>query len=551
MDPSDIRDLAAHGETYTAEFKSGSINDSEIARAVACLANGDGGILLIGVEDNGLIKGAPPRHGNSTDADRLRALVMNLTEPAALVEVEIVPTGEGAEVIALKVPRSTSVVATKDGQFLRRAINTNGNPACVPMRPHEVLARAGSTGAQDYSALPVATVRLEELDRSEIDRMRRLAASGGDKSLASLSDSDLLMALRLITHEGSLTVGAILLFGGPELLERHVPTHETALQVLEGTEIRLNQIERLPLLRSMETMTTGIAAYNPEAEVQIGLIRLGVPRFADVAIRELLANALVHRDYTLPGPVSVQIDDQALTISNPGGFPAGITTSNLLVAPPRPRNPLLADAFKRAGLVERTGRGVNRIFESQLSIGRPSPDYDRSTRADVVARLRSGPADLELAGFIAELERAGRELSLIDLIALHEVRWERRITTARASELFQVSPKEARAALNNLVERGLLESRGENKGRTYHLAASAYKRLGEPGGYVRTRGFDALQQEQMVLTFVERHGEISRKEAAELCQLNPDQAGRLLRRLRDDGKLNMLGTRRSSRYVKP
>lgn len=381
--------------------------------------------------------------------------------------------------------------------------------------------------------------------------MRRLAASGGDKSLASLSDSDLLMALRLITHEGSLTVGAILLFGGPELLERHVPTHETALQVLEGTEIRLNQIERLPLLRSMETMTTGIAAYNPEAEVQIGLIRLGVPRFADVAIRELLANALVHRDYTLPGPVSVQIDDQALTISNPGGFPAGITTSNLLVAPPRPRNPLLADAFKRAGLVERTGRGVNRIFESQLSIGRPSPDYDRSTRADVVARLRSGPADLELAGFIAELERAGRELSLIDLIALHEVRWERRITTARASELFQVSPKEARAALNNLVERGLLESRGENKGRTYHLAASAYKRLGEPGGYVRTRGFDALQQEQMVLTFVERHGEISRKEAAELCQLNPDQAGRLLRRLRDDGKLNMLGTRRSSRYVKP
>jgi len=96
-----------------------------------------------------------------------------------------------------------------------------------------------------------------------------------------------------------------------------------------------------------------------------------------------------------------------------------------------------------------------------------------------------------------------------------------------------------------------LEARGESKGRTYHLAASVYRRLGEPTQYVRTRGFDEIQQEQMVLTYVDRHGSITRREAAELCQLESEQASRLLRRLRSEGKLELVGQRRTAKYVKP
>ena len=102
-----------------------------------------------------------------------------------------------------------------------------------------------------------------------------------------------------------------------------------------------------------------------------------------------------------------------------------------------------------------------------------------------------------------------------------------------------------------MVERGLLEARGEGKARTYHLAASVYRRLGEATGYVRTKGFDDIQQEQMVMTFVDRHNEISRSEAAELCQLGSDQASRLLRRLRNEGKLVLVGERRGAKYKKP
>lgn len=72
-----------------------------------------------------------------------------------------------------------------------------------------------------------------------------------------------------------------------------------------------------------------------------------------------------------------------------------------------------------------------------------------------------------------------------------------------------------------MVERGLVEARGEGKGRTYHLSTAAYRALNESASYVRVSGFEPLQQEQMVLRWVDAHGRITRGEVADLCSLSP------------------------------
>lgn len=215
------------------------------------------------------------------------------------------------------------------------------------------------------------------------------------------------------------------------------------------------------------------------------------------------------------------------------------------------RNPVLADAFQRAGLVDRTSRGIDGAFAGQLRIGHSAPDYTQSTTNAVVVRVDAGPPDIELAALVAELNREGDPLDLDDLLALHEVRAERRITTARAATVFQKGVDASRLVLNQLVDRGLLEVRGDGRGRTYHLSAGMYRRLGDPVHYVRVRGFDRLQQEEMVMTYVERHGRITRREVSDLCQLDSEQASRLLRRLRDDGRLEMSGTKRTAEYRMP
>lgn len=335
----------------------------------------------------------------------------------------------------------------------------------MPFHAHEMLAHEIERGAVDYSTVEIAGARWEDLDPLEFERLRRLVRESGaraDALLGRLSDLDIAKALGMVATNGAVTgirAGALLLFGTERALARFVPSHEAAFQVLRGTAVEVNAFTRKPLLAVAEAFIERFRARNVEEELQLGLVRVAVPAWSETGFREALANALIHRDYTALGAVHAQWDEDRLEVSNPGGLPQGIRLDNLLVAPPRPRNPLLADAFKRAGIVERVGRGVNRIFEEQLRYGRPAPDYSRSTAASVVASLPGGPADLALTRFVVERERAGTSVSLADLQILGELMSERRITTSRAALLLQRGEADARTQLARMVETGLLEPR--------------------------------------------------------------------------------------------
>jgi ATP-dependent DNA helicase RecG len=194
-------------------------------------------------------------------------------------------------------------------------------------------------------------------------------------------------------------------------------------------------------------------------------------------------------------------------------------------------------------VVERTARGIDTIFFEQLRNGRPAPGYDRSNESSVVLVLPGGKANLDFVRLVVEESQADRILSLDDLLILNHLWFERRFTTADAARLIQKPEAEARSRLQRLVETGLVESRGERKGRFWHLSATAYRCLGQKAAYIRQRGFEPLQQEQMVLQYVEKHGRISRREAAELCKITGSQAYRLLDRLAEQGLIVREGER--------
>jgi ATP-dependent DNA helicase RecG len=293
----------------------------------------------------------------------------------------------------------------------------------------------------------------------------------------------------------------------------------------------------------MEELMTRLKARNREEELMVNIFRIGIPDYSEQAFREGLANALIHRDYSRLGAVHVQWHEDRIEISNPGGFPEGVRLDNLLVTPPRPRNPSLADAFKRAGLVERTAGGIDTIFFEQLRNGRPAPSYERSTETDVVLVLHGGKANQDFVRLVVEENQAGKPFRLDDLLILNYLYLERRTAAREAAKIIQKPDTEARATLERLVEGGLLEASGEGKGIAYHLSASTYRRLGERAAYIRTHGFEPLQWEQMVLQYVEKHDEISRAEAAGLCHISGPQAYRLLKKLEGKGYLISIGTK--------
>lgn len=342
------------------------------------------------------------------------------------------------------------------------------------MRAHEILALEIDCGAADFARLPARGATRNDLDPFQFERLRRRVAESGeraDRVLANLSDDELTRALGLEVADSEVSPGSLLLFGREDALRRHVPTHEAAFQVLRGLEVEVDDFMRYPLLRLADEMYQRFKARNTEEEVQLGLFRVAIPAYSETAFREAFANAVTHRD-TRRGVILVQWSDEQLEIPSPGGFPEGVRVDNLLVAPPHPRSPVLADAFKRIGLVERTGRGINRMFSEQLRVGRPAPDYGRTSEQAVVAVLPGGPANLAMTKWVLEQERQERPLAVSELQILSELLRERRATTSELATLTQRTEPETRILLTRMVERGWVEARGEGKGRTWHLSAS-------------------------------------------------------------------------------
>lgn len=561
MSPERLQEIIKSGESLDAEFKGEArapLNDHDLVHAVVCLSNRPGdepGWLLVGVEDDGTVTGARPRHeAGGIDPRRVAALIANRTRPSLTCRIEVVPLGT-APVLVIEVPAARSPVATTEGVYLRRAIGGRGEPECLPFYFHEMQARQSDRGLLDYTALAVPGASWQDLDPLEFERFRRTIRESrglGDSSLLDLPDVELAKALGAIegNHEvRAIRVLGLLLFGREDVLRRLLPVHELAFQVLSGLPVQVNEFRCWPLVRLMDDMLLRFRARYREDEIMVGMQRIGVPDYPERAFREAVANALIHRDYTRLGAVHVQWLENRIEISNPGGLPEGVRLDNLLVTPPRPRNPLLADAFKRAGIVERTARGIDLIYFEQLRNGRPAPSYERSTSTDVVVVLPGGRANLNFVRVVVEEGQAARALGLDELLILNHLWLERRMTMDQAAGLVQKPAADAHAVLERLVEVGLVEARGERRGRSYHLSAATYRRMGEKAGYVRQRGFDPLQQEQMVLQYVKSHGSISRAEAAELCQLTEPQAYRLLQRLTRSGALAPSGRRgRGVRY---
>ncbi|MDZ4187584.1 MAG: ATP-binding protein, partial [Hydrogenophaga sp.] len=388
--------LLPAAESLTVEFKSDRkrLPDTELVEALVCLANTEGGTLWLGVEDDGQATGL---HADHALLAGLAGLVAARTSPSLQVDVQAVDI-QGVRVACISVPKAQGEVATTAGLSLRRRIKHDGTPECVPMLPHERISRASSFGLVDVSAQPVAGCTLADFDPLERERLRQAVHKyGGDRVLLELDDEALDGALGFTTRtpagECMPTLTGLLVIGREGVLRDRVSTHEFAFQVLAREAVGFNEFRRFPLLKALDWLETNFRPYNPEREVQIGLFRVPIPKVDMGAFREAVANALVHRDYHRLGAVHVRLDDHGLTVSNPGGLVEGVTLSNLLTTAPRPRNPALADAMKRIGIVERSGRGVDKIYRGMLRFGRPEPDYSRTDRHSVVLQLATVEAD--------------------------------------------------------------------------------------------------------------------------------------------------------------
>lgn len=534
-------------ETLTIEFKSDKKKypDSEIFDAVVAFANTEGGDLYLGIEDSGEVTGVHAAHKNPIT---LSAYIANNTIPPVSIRAEIV--NETLPVLKISVPKSyNGIISTITGKVSHRRIKADGTPENVPMYPYEFASRLSDLRMLDYSAMPIQQSSIEDFDPIEVEHLRNIIFSyNGDKSLLGLSNEDLFKALGFVREMNNRlipTVTGLLLIGKVSALKEHIPTHSTSFQVLVGTDVKLNEDIPNPILYTIDKISTYLDAWNPEKEIEIGLFRVPIPEFDKRAVREAIVNAFSHRDYSRLGRVRIAIDDEGMIVSNPGGFIEGLNINNLLTAEPHGRNPQLADSLKRIGLAERTGRGIDRIFEGSLIYGNPLPDYTNSNSTNVSLFIPRSKPDLQMTKLILdEQKKLNHNLSLNSLLILNILKDMPKSTVEEISKVGNISVAAVRNILDTYVENEIVDELKSDNEKRYLLSSNVYSNKTSKN----INKFDKLYDKELILDRVRDKGSISRAEVVELLGISSDSAYRRLKAFVKDGSLKAEKKGRYTRY---
>lgn len=556
-DQQELDLLIRQGESLTVEFKSDlrCLHDQELVNAVVSLANTDGGDLLLGVEDSGEITGLHPKHQGRTELGEqqnlvgLEALIANKTNPPLSVTAHQYLSTSGVLVARICVPQVQQVVATSEGLMKHRRLKHDGTPETVPLFINEIYSRQSSLGLVDPSAVIMRHLDAKQLDARQRENIRdAIKTYGGDRSLLALPDDELDGALGLM-RDNHPTVAGLIMLGTESLLRQHLPGYEVAFQVLRGTKVQVNEFYRRPFLETFQEVEHQMKPWIIEDEIMVDSFRVPIPNYDRQAVREALVNAMVHRDFAVLGAVYCQLNDAGLTISNPGGFIAGVNIGNLLVASPRSRNPLLADVIKRIGLAERSGRGIDTIYEGMLRYGRPAPDYRLSNRETVSVFLAGAPADSEFFRMMIEQEKLFGKTPINALMILARLRTNQPQTATQLAEYTQQTEKETNIALQQLIDSQFVRTRITPKAQTYTIKSKLYKKTKQKANYVRQTADELAQQEILIIEHMKEHGSIKSGVVAELCHLTEQQAYRLLQKLVSGGTITRRGNRKASLYV--
>ncbi len=542
-------------ESLTVEFKSDRkvLPMDELYREIVAMANTDGGVLYLGIEDNGDVTGVNAQH---TDLVEMTAKIQTHTVPtlSPLLTIEYF---DDKPVLLIQIKPSHHLVMTSDGKYLRRRLKQDRTPEIIAIQPHEILQRLSYIQVIDPSAQVIENLDADTaLNPLERERLRGMVRTyHGDAELMELSDNELDKALELIREKDGKrfpTVAGLLLIGREEYIREYVPGNEVLFQVLDGVDVLSNPpAMRSSLLSIFEKVDMMFQSRVTEQEIQMGLFRVPVPNYERDAFREGFVNALVHRDYFRSGAVHVQLNNNSMIISSPGGFPEGVTANNILTVAPTPRNRILAEAVKRIGLAERTGRGVDKIYRAMLRSGHEIPDYSDSNAVSVVLRLNSAELDEQFIRMLITEEQKMDKLMPVDaLIILSVLKNERRATISELASKIQKRESDARATVEWLVELGMVEAVGNGKSRRYMLSSKVYALSGDEAGYMRQRGMTTIQEKSMIESQVEQFGRITSKKTAELCKSDLNHANYLLNRMVSEGTLIKNGKGKNTYYTK-
>ena len=466
-------------ETQNIEKKSlklvtgSSANFEELAKDCVSFANARGGTIYIGLENSETL----PLASQIIDAnlpDKVRKRISELTINVGTY-TQLITAENGGQFIELKILHSASTIAsTTDGRYYLRISDT-----CTPLPPDELMRlmtdKPSFTWETKQVRIHKADTDPQKLQQlvSDVRASNRVSDFIKQKAPQELLEYYLMADGEFLTNLGVLWVGkrtdrAKLLYA-PVIQFLKYDENENRVNKIVWDDFSLNPKELI------EAIWTQIPDWKEGIEVSDGIFRKFVANYEEDVIRELLANALVHRPYSTRGDIFINLYADRLEVHNPGRLPIGVTPENILHKTVK-RNEHLAKVFYDLKLMEREGSGYDKMYEILLSNGKQVPiPFEGVDRVTVT--IKKHIIKTEVVKLVSraneEFQLRQKEIICLGLIAQH--------TSLSATEFSRVlnlpQQNAIRDWLGRLPELGIINSKGKTKGVEYFINPEFLQKL--------------------------------------------------------------------------
>jgi len=519
---------APEGENHEFKEAKNRYDFEEMVKYCCALANCGGGKFILGVTDKrprkvvGSKAFEQPERTRKGLMDRLRISVnfqIYEHENGTVLVFEVAGHPSGLPV------QVDGIAWWRDGDSL------------VPM-PEDVRRTIYSKSGHDFSGDVCKGLTIDDLDRTAIEIFRkRWIEYSSVKRIATLSVVQLLRDADVLNDKG-VTYAALILFGKRESLLEKLPTAEVVFEY--------RQTEASGPASQREDFRTGFFNYydriwelvnlrNDKQHYQKQFAMLPVPTFNEIVVREALLNAVSHRDYQIKGSIFVRQYSRKLIIESPGGFLPGITPENILNRHAA-RNGRIAAVFQRCGLVERSGQGMNLIYEMSVKEAKPLPNFEGSDAMFVKLTLNGQVIHPRMLALLNEIGADRLNIMTTDdyllLSALFREEDLRSVDTARFKHLAELE-------IVRYSEHGVEPANG-----------GVILAIGVPSAVIADgTPIESDDKIHQILNFITRNGNTTSIQLANHTGLSQRRIREILYTLISDGLIVKIGNYRHAKYM--
>jgi predicted HTH transcriptional regulator len=521
----------------------------ELAKDVVAFANKKGGFLFVGIEDKTKEINLEFEYADSKVFELIRQ-IQDRTVPSITIKPHKVNI-DGQDVLVLEVPFTTQLHRTSKSEYLIRS--NDGNR---PIETYEMATVQAEKGLivfdQKTWNLPLEC-RINDKQGNPIpgwqdiektrDLFLRIQREKPQSPYLKNNSPEFTETLGLIKEENGKslpTTTGILFIGNTKALKELPYNQIKYIRYYEdGTYTPFEYSGNL--IEMADACFQQLKSETKVKEFHFGLFREYIEDYPEVVLRELLINAIAHRDYSRQQIIEIRKHPNYLEFESPGHFPQGINETNFL-RKTNPRNPGIMDVLREINYAEKAGSGFDKIFTALLSKGKKLPQPIQ-TENSILLRVEADVYSEKLAELsLLYKQTAKKDIDLEKLIVLNHIYTGQKLTFQQLEQLPFVNHYQLRKILAELQEIEFIETTGRTSGLKYIIHKSKLVDIDDKISYSKLKKQERAEHIESIIRYLKTADEITNEAARKILNIpdtNASYVSRLFAEMVENGHIEI------------